>query len=111
MLLIPRFPLATFSDLSIFDVFNLAAVIVPSAILALTTAFAAIFASVTALLAIAPESTAFAASLALVTASSTIFAVVTASLAIEVAAIVPESFAAVTAPSANCAVSIAAFAI
>ena len=30
MLFIPRFPLDTFNDLSIFDVFNLAAVIVPS---------------------------------------------------------------------------------
>ena len=72
-LLIPRFPLATFNDLSIFVVFNLAAVIVPSAILALTTAFAASFASITAPVAIAPESTALSAKAAASTAFAASF--------------------------------------
>ena len=42
VLLIPRFPLATFNDRSRLEVFNFAGVIVPSAILVTVTAFAAI---------------------------------------------------------------------
>ena len=117
ILFIPRFPEATFKDLSILLVFNLAAVTVPSvnfvplipvATFASVTAPAAIFAVVTEVAPKAVVSTAPAAILALVTASSIIFAVVTASSAIEVAANVPESLAAVTAPSAIFAVVIAA---
>jgi len=65
VLLIPRFPEATFSDLSIFAVANFAAVIVPSAIFVPDTSL--IFPSVTAKLAIAPVSTALSASSVAVT--------------------------------------------
>ena len=68
-LLIPRLPLATFNDLSIFAVANFAAVIVPSVIFAQPIPLA-IFASVTAKLAMAPLSTALLASSEAVTESA-----------------------------------------
>ena len=60
-LLIPKFPLATFKERSRFEVFSLAAVIVPSVIF-VPAIPVAIFASVTAELAMAAVSTARSAS-------------------------------------------------
>ena len=117
VLLIPNFPDATFSDLSMSLVSSLAAVTVPSvsfaplipvATFASVTAEAAILAVVTEVAPKAVVSTAPAPSFAADTASSAIFDVVTALSARVPASIVPESFAAVTAPSAIFAVVIAA---
>ena len=88
-LFIPKLPDATFNDLSILDVFNLAAVIVPSVtfvpetpeILPSVTAELAIAAVSTALSANSLEPTALAAICVAVIVSSAILAAVTALLA------------------------------
>ena len=98
-LLIPRFPDATFNDLSIFPVANFAAVIVPSPNLVPLIPLATL-ALVTAELAMAPLSTALSANSEAPTALAAIFALVTESSAIEPESIVPSSFAAFIAPSA-----------